>query len=93
MEAPLIFVVMVLVIAAAIAGGWLLWLLAAHTEPQYFVRAPGPATAPKCPDCDYELYYAEDQRCPECGRTFNVKELDMRLADWDGKILQPKKNT
>jgi hypothetical protein len=62
--------------------------LLAEPEPE-----PGPAGPPKCPACGYNLYFAERRRCPECGRTFEIKELDMRLASWDGDVLRPRQPT
>jgi ribosomal protein L37E len=75
-------------VTTAYGKRWLVRLLQAidyWPEPE-----PGPAGPPKCPACGYNLYFAERRRCPECGRTFEIKELDMRLADWDGKVLRPK---
>jgi predicted amidophosphoribosyltransferase len=70
----------------------LIWLCreAIRSEPQYYVQARGPATPPSCPGCGYNLYYAKDQRCPECGRPFETRELGMRLATWDGQVLRPR---
>lgn len=48
-----------------------------------------PACEPKCPHCGYNLYYAVSMRCPECGRPFTLKEVDLRLAQWDGSVLRP----
>ena len=44
---------------------------------------------PLCPQCGYSLYYVTRQRCPECGREFQLSELDLRLAEWDSQILRP----
>ncbi len=86
----LLLIVMLMVVGGGLAL-WLLWRMQVAAEPQYYVRALGPPAEPKCPQCGYGLYYAEDHRCPECGRSFEIKELDMRLAQWDGRVLQPKK--
>lgn len=51
----------------------------------------GPPSEPKCPQCGYGLYYAKDQRCPECGRRFEPGETDLRLAEWDGTTLRPRR--
>lgn len=50
-------------------------------------RVDGPA----CPECGYLLYYAAGQRCPDCGRTFIVSEIDMTCAviGSDG-VLRPR---
>jgi hypothetical protein len=34
-----------------------------------------------CPKCDYYLYGLTEQRCPECGRPFTFKELDVTPAE------------
>lgn len=31
----------------------------------------------RCPKCDYYLYGLTQQRCPECGRAFSFRELDV----------------
>lgn len=48
-----------------------------------------PPEEPACPACGYVLYFAEGQKCPECGREFRLDELDMRLARWDGRVITP----
>ncbi len=49
-----------------------------------------PSRGPRCPKCDYLLFHATEQRCPECGRMFKIEELDMRLGRWDGQVLKPR---
>lgn len=50
-------------------------------------RWPGP---PVCRRCGYSLFYANEQRCPECGLPFELDSIDGRLAEWDGTTLRPK---
>ncbi len=47
---------------------------------------------PKCPQCGYILYFARDQRCPECGRQFNLEEISMGQAELRDGVLQPRKD-
>jgi ribosomal protein L37E len=44
---------------------------------------------PRCPKCGQVLYYAANQTCPECGRYFSLRKVDMRRAQWDGYVLRP----
>lgn len=45
---------------------------------------------PQCPACHYILFYATHHRCPECGRTFRLNEIDTSAVAIDGRgILQP----
>lgn len=48
---------------------------------------------PMCPKCGYVLYYAENSRCPECGRFFCISEMDMSSAEVDAAgVLRPKRS-
>lgn len=50
-----------------------------------------PPRPPECPACRYILFYATQQRCPECGRTFHLGEIDTSVVDLDAQgVLQPK---
>lgn len=55
--------------------------------------ADGP-DVPRCPACGYVLYHARDSRCPECGRRFQLGEIDLRnsIVSGDG-VLQPRQTT
>lgn len=45
---------------------------------------------PLCPKCGYLLYYADERRCPECGRGFSLNEINMKNAVADGNgVLRP----
>ena len=55
-------------------------------------RPQGPPVEPQCPRCGYVLYFAQKQTCPECGRRFRLREVDTRLAQWDGYVLRPMEN-
>ncbi len=48
-----------------------------------------PIDDPRCPQCGYVLYYAQDRCCPDCGRPFQLSELDLRRARWNGDVLTP----
>lgn len=41
-----------------------------------------PLQEPRCRGCGYVLYYATDQRCPECGQPFTREEIPPQQADW-----------
>jgi len=84
----LVLIIAAVILTAVIGTRWLARLL---QEIDFWPEpSPGPAGPPTCPGCSYSLYYATDRRCPECGRHFDVKEVDMRLAEWDGNILRPR---
>lgn len=45
---------------------------------------------PQCPECSYILFYATEHRCPECGRSFDLSEINTSAVQQDAAgVLQP----
>lgn len=36
-----------------------------------------PAKGPRCPKCGYPIFGLRDMRCPECGRTLDVRDFSI----------------
>ena len=71
---------------------FLAYLLLGSTIPSIIylslTREEAPLELPECPACSYLLLFASQQRCPECGRAFNLAEIGTSAieVDVDGSI-------
>jgi hypothetical protein len=39
---------------------------------------------PRCPGCGYPIFGLRDMRCPECGRTLDVRDFNIDMDDAEG---------
>jgi hypothetical protein len=49
-----------------------------------------PVGDPECPACGHVLYYAENHRCPDCGRCFQFREVSLQNAEIRDEVLYRK---
>lgn len=47
---------------------------------------------PLCPGCDYPIFGVRDMRCPECGRTLDVRDFNPENASHRGESQRYERN-